>query len=214
MKRIIISILVVIVILSIGLYAGQGNNGNGAPSGPHYNLNIIGMSKAKNVDPEPGTSNGRRIFVLLGSNDTVKSTRIWLTEGPYDVIDYDGTDGEASFQLPMPDPENDGITLYSVYVRGLGKPGGKAKITPGFVEDDGTEWYSVAYVEVERKRGQSKFTNESRNLLYVYVDMDGNGSPERYPLFWDDLGDFFWQYDNNGLKICQLRFYEESTNIN
>lgn len=32
----------------------------------------------------------------------------------------------------------------------------------------------------------------------------------------DDYGqltDFFWQYDNNGLKLAQLRFYQVSTNV-
>ena len=215
MKKLLCASLVISVILGMGLVIA-GEKGNGAPSGSHYNLNIIGMSKAKNVDPEPGTSKGRRIFVMLGGKeeDQVKSTRILLTEGDFAVIDYDGTDGEATFQLPNPDPENDGITTYSVYVRGLGKPGGKAKITPGIVDEDGTEWYSVETVTVERKKGQSKFVNVSRELLYVYVDMDGVGGVERYPLFSNELWDFFWQYNNNGLKLCQLRFYEIPTDVN
>jgi len=25
---------------------------------------------------------------------------------------------------------------------------------------------------------------------------------------------YFWSYDNNGLKLAQLRFYEISTNVN
>ena len=29
----------------------------------------------------------------------------------------------------------------------------------------------------------------------------------RYALFDDDFIDFFWQYDNFGLKLAQLRFY-------
>ena len=32
----------------------------------------------------------------------------------------------AAFRLPNPDPDGDGTTSYSVYVRALGKPGGKA----------------------------------------------------------------------------------------
>jgi hypothetical protein len=217
MKKVILTSLAVLMFLGIGMVvATNDQTGNGAPSGPHYNLNIIGMKSPKNVDPDPGTSNGKRIFVLLGgkTEEETKSTRIWLTEGDFDVIDYDGTDGEATFQLPNPDPENDGITTYSVYIRGLGKPGGKAKITPGFVDENGDEWYSVMSVTVERKNGQSKFVNVSKELLYVYVDMDGNGSTERYPLFSNELWDFFWQYDNNGLKLCQLRFYEIPTDVN
>ena len=50
--------------------------GNGAPSGPHYNLNIIGVEKAK-TDDLTG-SNRHTIFVALGRNGTVTS-RIYLT---------------------------------------------------------------------------------------------------------------------------------------
>ena len=70
--------------------------GNGAPSGPHYNLNIIGVSQDKSPDFSGG--NGGRIFV-----DLVGSTRINLTMGDYQVLDANGTDGTAAFQLPNPD---------------------------------------------------------------------------------------------------------------
>jgi hypothetical protein len=32
-------------------------------------------------------------------------------------------------------------------------------------------------------------------------------------LFGDDLQDYYWQYDNSGLKVAQLRFYEVTTNV-
>ena len=98
--------------------------GNGAPSGPHYNLNIIGVPHDKN--PNIGCGSGHRIFVDLGKKDNAANTKILLRDGDFAVLDCDGTDGEAKFQLPNPDPENDGVTEYSVYARALGKPGGKA----------------------------------------------------------------------------------------
>ena len=217
MKKLVVAALLASMVVGIGVsFAVQEETGNGAPSGAHFNLNIIGMSKEKSVEPEPGTSNGRRIFVMLGGKDGERATtKISLIEGDsFDVIDYDGTDGEAAFQLPNPDPDNDGITTYSVYVRGLGKPGGSADITPGFTDENGDDWYSVETVTVESKNGPSKFVNVSRELLYVYVDLDGDGSVERYPLFSNELWDYFWNYDNNGLKLCQLRFYEVPTDVN
>src|SRR5262245_34815583 len=80
--------------------------GNGAPSGPHYNLNIIGVPADKNPDFSGG--NGHRIFV-----DLVGRTKILLKPGSFDVLDANGTDGEASFQLPEPDANDDNITDYS-----------------------------------------------------------------------------------------------------
>lgn len=34
-----------------------------------------------------------------------------------------------------------------------------------------------------------------------------------YPLFSDPLASYFWSYDNAGLKLAQLRFYEVSTPV-
>ena len=65
---------------------GNGNEdpGNGAPSGAHYNLNVIGMDRDAD---DSNTNNGRRIFVDLNGN-----TRITLTEGDFGVIDHNGLD--------------------------------------------------------------------------------------------------------------------------
>ncbi|MBW6441463.1 hypothetical protein K0B04_00960 [Patescibacteria group bacterium] len=186
--------------------------GNGAPSGAHYNLNIIGVSTEKTAPMD--SNNGHRIFVSLEGN-----TRINLSEGDYfQVLDANGTDGKASFQLPNPDPDNDGITRYSVWARALGKPGGKARMTTGAVvyNEETGEYetvYSVEVLEVGRTKGKSTFTNVSKQLLYIYVDLDGDGVTERYNLFSDALQDYFWSYDNQGLKLLQLRFYEIETNV-
>jgi hypothetical protein len=62
-----------------------------------------------------------------------------------------------------------------------------------------------------RGTGQSKFTNVSKELLYVYYCDSGSGSGSgsivRDSLFANPLADYYWQYDNNGLKLAQLRFY-------
>ncbi len=204
-KKMIFAGFAAVMVLAMVTWAVQEDPGNGAPSGSHYNLNIIAVPDEKAADPEgnditPG--NGHRIFVLFD-----EKCRILLQEGDFAVIDYDGTDGVAKFRLPAPDPENDGTTTYEVYVRGLGKPAKKgednpyANIEPGFIDGDGNEWYSTETVTVERKKGQNKFVNVTNKLLYVYVD------GQRYPLFCEELWQFFWDYDNHGLKLCQMRFY-------
>ena len=182
--------------------------GNGAPSGAHYTLNIIGMSKAKSADM---TGNqGHRIFVNMEGK-----TRILLKEGDFKVLDANGTDGSASFQLPSPDSDNDGVTDYSVYSRALGKPGGSATMATCATDPvSGEEYCSNSSLVSVREGKRSKFANVSRDLLYAYIDLDDDGVVERYPLFDDRLEDYLWEYDNKGLRLMQLRFYPISTDVN
>jgi len=182
--------------------------GNGAPSGAHYNLNIIGVPRAKTADMTG--DNGHRIFVPLWGNP-----KIMLTEGPdFAVLDANGTDGEASFQLPNPDPNGDGTTVYSVFARALGTPGGKSLTTTCAIDPfDGSEVCSVITLTLERSKGKSTFDNVSKYLLYIYADINGDGVLDRVPLFDSSLTGYFWDYDNQGLKLAQLRFYQCSTTV-
>jgi hypothetical protein len=65
-----------------------------------------------------------------------------------------------------------------------------------------------------RGSGKPSFSDISKTLLYVYADLNGDGITERYPLFDDALRGYLWEYDNNGLKLLQLRFYPVSSNVN
>ena len=204
MKRLCLCLVLLLVLTpAISAYAGDGN---GAPSGPHYNLNIIGVQKQKSADMDG--NNGHRIFVNL-----VGKTKIMLYQADdYRVLDANGTDGKAAFQLPSPDPDNDGVTTYSVYVRSLGKPDGAADLTTCAQDPaTGDEVCSMYILKMETRKNGNNFDDVSRYLLYVYADLNANGLPERYPLFDDRLQDYFWNYDNNGLKIAQFRFYEMTT---
>ena len=224
-RKTIVSVAVAVLALA-GAYpaaAGVSETGNGAPSGAHYTLNIIGVAKGKN--PEMTGNNGHRIFVGLGKTGEISSTRINLIEGDFGVLDANGTDGTAAFSLPNPDPDGDGTTAYSVYVRALGKPGGKATMQSCYDDfQTGETWCAVdiaggvSAVELERtKGGVAKFVNVSKDLLYVDVCLAVDAttgvctSSEVQPLFSDSLDDYFWQYDNQGLKHAQLRFYEVPT---
>lgn len=208
------------LVPSAAVFAGSGGNGNGMPSGSHYNLNIIGVPKEKTADMTG--NNGHRIFVKLEGN-----TKIMLSEGEYGVLDANGTDGEAHFQLPNPDPDMDGVTRYSVFARALGTPGGQAQIAtcttaPGpdgvLGTDDDTLECNTGDVVVQASRNGGKPTtqNVSKELLFLWdVDLDGDGLADvnRIGLFDDRLQDYFWSYDNHGLKVLQLRFYPCSTDV-
>ena len=189
--------------------------GSVVPSGAHYNLNIIGMQKDKTADMTG--NNGRRIFVKLWGKSKIK-----LIEGPeFAVLDANGTDNDgASFQLPNPDPDGDGITAYSIWMRPLGKPGGSAIISlcaDADLTDDYQEVCTADPLEVERSKGPSRFKDVTKKLLTILVVddivfIDGDGVEQtikagRYGIFDDTFEDYFWEYDNSGLKLLQLRFY-------
>lgn len=187
--------------------ASTNLTGSGSPSGSHYNLNVIGVPKSKTADMTG--DNGRRIFVPLTGSCQIK-----LAEGNFSVLDANCTDGTANFQLPNPDADNDGVTTYSVFARALGKPGGSSETTTCATDPTDGQLYCSLYTMIQvRTKGKSSFTNVSKQLLYVFADINLDGNIERMPLFDDRLQDYYWQYDNNGLKLLQLRFYPIATDV-
>jgi hypothetical protein len=193
-------------LFSVASFAGKPDvKGNGSPSGAHYNLNIIGMDRDSSVDGTKG--NGHRIFVKLYGN-----SKIWLKEGSsFKVTDYNGLDNDgAEFQLPKADANCDGWSDYSVFARALGKPGGSAFMTT-CIEDKSTHEVicSEETLTLSRSKGPSKFTNVSKELLTIYYYDLVTEKWTRTPLFGDDSFLYFWDYDNNGLRLAQLRFYDE-----
>jgi len=208
----------------------NATTGNGAPSGAHYTLNIIGVPKDKSPNLTGG--NGHRIFVDLGRTGEAANTRINLIEGDFAVLDANGTDGVAAFRLPNPDPDLDGTTSYSVYVRALGKPGGKATMQSCYEDAAGETWCAVDFtggvepITIQRtKGGVAKFVNVSKDLLFVDfcvtwdAGLDGLlgtaddvcTNVDQIPLFSNKDLSYYWSYDNEGLKHAQLRFYEVPT---
>lgn len=182
----------------------QRTTGNGAPNGAHFNLNIIGVPKEKTAE----ISSGNRIFVPLEG-----VCKINLTPGDFSVLDGNCTDNSpAAFQLPNPDPDGDGTTDYTVWARPLGKPGGKATATTCATDPTtGEEVCSLESSAFVRNKGKSSFENVSKGFLTVLYDDDGDAStaPIRVSIFDDRLQDYFWNYDNKGLKLLQLRFYQK-----
>ncbi|HKA57247.1 MAG TPA: hypothetical protein VKD28_01405 [Gemmatimonadales bacterium] len=217
----------------------NSSTGNGAPSGTHFNLNIIGVPKDKTADMDD--NNGRRIFVQLFGGDSAgalngklfkeisKINKIFLQPAPagesFNVLDANATDADgARFQLPA-----DVSTTYAVYARALGKPGGISFTTTCATEagadgilgtDDDEVICSTATLRMERTKGKQSFTNVSAELLFITITVDPATDPVlaaclgitttqsvMLPLFHACLQNFFWNYDNHGLKLLQLRFY-------
>ena len=212
----------------------QAETGNGAPSGEHFTLNIIGMRNVKSdMTDDLG---GHAIFVNLGSRtgDAV-TTKIMLAPGDFAVLDKNGTDGRASFRLPAPA----GGTAYQVFARPLGTPGGMARITTCaeqvlvdgvYVEDEVCSTENEVFVREVGKNTSNKFENVTQSLTTIVIDddvtatygettayaacggtdTDGDDAPIRVDLFDSCLENYFWKYDNNGLRVLQLRFYPAS----
>jgi len=186
-------------------------NGNGAPSGSHYSLNIIGVPRTKNANPD--WASGHVIFVNLGTKNVTVTTKILLNQsaeaGVFEVLDKNGTDGEASFSLPAPGS-------YTIWARALGTPGGQAKITTcatDIVLSDAGVICSTLNEVFVRGTGKSTFRNVTDALTTIILDPTANaaavtacGGPT-VSLVDHCLQGFFWQYDNNGLKLLQVRFY-------
>jgi hypothetical protein len=210
--------------------ASVTTTGNGAPNGSHFNLNIIGVPKDKTADLN--NNNGRRIFVqLVGGNKASdingtdfsvlsKVNTILLTHDPlnesFQVLDANATDQNgAVFQLPV-----DVSTKWTVWGRALGTPGGHADMTTCATVNVTDPLTGAVTTEVLCSLGttlsidrtkNAKFQNVTSNLLFITLDAAQQSlttcTKATVGLFDSCLQNYFWNYDNNGLKLLQLRFY-------
>ena len=210
--------------------------GNGAPSGSHYNLNILGKTQCSG-DDLTGSSR-HTIQVLLNGGQKAedidgtlalnvdKKNKIYLAEGAeFKVIDGNACDSDgAKFQLPNPYPDGDLSTpAYEIYARALGKPGSGATITTCATgegddyilgtADDEIVCSTGENVVLFRGHGKQTFTNVTKALTTItYLDCDLVDEVEvcetvTVGIFDPALYDYFWNYENRGLRLAQLRFY-------
>lgn len=240
MRKLFSLALVVIFVLGVTVgvatvgYCFEDDINEVKVNGKHYNLNIVGVPHDKTADMdckdgEDFCKKGHVIFVPLYGN-----AKIYLSQTPdgicdmddgfcdegFAVIDKNGTDADgASFVLPDPDPDDDGTSEYSVYVRELGKPGGSATMQTCYIDENGAEQCLASLcdnvLELARVKGvKPSWRNVSRQLLTVCVDTDGDGLPDtKIALFDDDTILYLWDYTNNGLKLAQFRFYPIQTDL-
>ena len=171
------TLILILIVLGVGIAFAQNDN-NGFPSGPHYNLNIIGK-KSGFVCPPPETDEsgspiygnvifvpekGTKIEILMQSGKGAKATAIPELQ----VIDpcTATIDGNAALlQLPKND------FGYDVYARALAKPTDNPtmKIIPDLVmvqDENGNDLvylglvkstgFQTPYVTFTRSKGSSK----------------------------------------------------------
>jgi hypothetical protein len=190
-------------------------------SGPHYNLNIIGVPKNKTV-PDITGSNRHTIFVPLQSGgDVSRQVKISYVAGDeFRVIDGNATDDNTAI---IEVPGSTGSDLcYDVYAYALGKPYGNAIvqaecIIDGLLDTSCTDALLQNSFSVTRMKGKPR----QENISDVFrasgcVDLNGSLTCDTGDLQFNNvwifnilqLTDYFWDYDNNGLRLMQTRFYE------
>jgi len=231
MKKFLTGLLVVIVPL-LPLATQAQTKGNGLPMGQKllFNLEVI----AYDADHCPsGDPNGHRIAVKADINDLdkvkgadpttlIRQNDIMLTEGPFQVLSSNAcATGTAAFQLPA-NPcsdlntscalDNPAFQNYEVYGRLVGKNTTGVNVTTcatdpttGTIVCSTESWVSVR--TNGKTGGPPKFTNVSRELLSMCLDIGGTGKcNQRIALFSGGLQDFFWNWDTTGKAHAQLFF--------
>jgi hypothetical protein len=221
-----------VAAFAVPAYAQTGD-GNGGFSGTHYNLNILGKETCSGDDLVG--SNRHTIQVLLNYHDATptdptsdpvldKRNKIFLQDGDFRVVDGNACDGNgALFQLPA-NPyscsETDPMCLdsdptfqeYEVWARAR-SGGGSATMTT-CRQDKVTYEYQCSTENTMdvllRTKGKNtnNFSNVTKELTTLCLDTDDSGSCDlRAGIFSDKAFTYYWDYDNFGLRLAQLRFY-------
>ncbi len=197
-----VALLILATVPVQALSSGQDFNG------PHYNLNIIGVSKDKAADvPAWSNENRHTMFVPLE-----KKTNLYMTEGTdFAVLDANGCDGTARFQLAP--------GYYEVYARAVGTPHGKVNITPyaefdtdgdGIANVSTTDFY-LGSISLEHTKKPVWQRVTGLFLADVWLWNEDGTLYDSYTNTWifdiPELLAYWWDYDNNGCKVLQVRFY-------
>lgn len=159
--------------------------------------------------------------------DTWRATNV----GQFGVIDANATDGDGGI-LGIPDPCADALAStpctpsYRIFARTHGNTG-SATITTCADETgtgfDGTDdvWCGSNGITLYAKGG-AKATEITNALLHMTITVNGTTDPGLATclgtsltgsttidvfIFDNCFENYFWNYDNNGLKLLELRFY-------
>jgi len=208
-----------------------GAFGHDGMVGKHFQVNLIGVSHDKIVDM---TDTSRRaIFVPLNSSgDVERKVKIKYVAGDsFAVLDGNATDdNEAIIQVPHEycDDYTTGCTdlvAYDVYAIALGKPHGGALVSAecnytldvvstGDLTCEDT--LMMGSFELTRSKGKPKVEDitdifRAEGCLDLVVDGICDSGDIEFRNLWifniEQLEYYMWDYDNNGLKLMQVRFY-------
>ena len=222
--------------MAFGLAAGSAlaQNGNPCPGKKEYQFNIIGVPKNKN--PDLTNNNGHRVFVDLNGPSTINFTgdtdlndANGLQCGSnFQVLDANGTGGSSALVLvPCTNvtvsSETTGI-CFDVWATTLGGPGSASVdvvctfdgTVSGTTLGDGSCLLGGAVdIPLERKSGKPVQTDVTK-FFRASGCFDTNGTvgcqsgEKTFSNVWifnlEALQSYYWVYDNNGLRVTQIRF--------
>jgi hypothetical protein len=224
-------------VLIAGLAAGTafGQNNNPCPGEKEYQVNIIGVPKGKK--PDMTGNNGHRIFVPLNgvtkiymTGDTSTADGLQCGSSFY-VEDANGTDGSAKLVVPCTNvnaSSTDPGVCFDVWATPLGTPGGKAQVdvvcsfddtvladlVEGSCADVPLGSFDFELVRAGGKPVQKDITNFMRASGCFDTDGSLTCDPDEttFNNVWifnlDALEEYFWEYDNQGLRVAMIRFCE------
>jgi len=231
-----IKIACVVLVSAFCLGSALAQNNNPCPGEKEYQVNIIGVPKAKH--PDMTGNYGHRIFVPLWgptniymTGDTEPTVAGLQCGNSFYVADANGTDGSAKLVVPC-DPVNvesaDPGVCFDVYATPLGTPGGKAQVdvvcsfddtvlgdlVEGSCEDVPLGQFDFELVRNGGKPAQMDITKYLRASGCFDADSSGtcDQGEKTFNNVWifnlEALQYYFWEYDNQGLRVSMVRFCE------
>lgn len=237
MKTFITGAAIAAITMIASSSASAGAFNNDGMTGKHYQINIIGVPKDKTVDMT-NSNRRTIFVPLNSGDDVSRSVKIYYVVNPDDnsfkVIDGNATDGEATIQVPYEyctdyDTGCTDLLGYDVYAIALGKPLGGAIITADcayteqVVNTDGTTGLTctdtllMGSFDITRQKNKPTVKDIS-NIFRATGCLDTNSTGVcdtgdlEFRNMWifniEQLSSYMWDYDNNGLKLMQVRFYE------
>jgi hypothetical protein len=193
---------------------------------PVYVLNVLGKKDGWSPNGDFDNPDRHTIFI-----PEYGETKIWMTSGPeWAVIDGNGVDGEASFQLEK--------GRYTVRIAALGKPGYELDLKgKSMFELDAGGYYTLVLdsITVKRSKGTPVWMDGTplfyitwEEILLVLGELGiepieedlatelGYNVGDDVWIFdfieWlsenDEVGLYFWHINNKGVKHFQVRFYK------
>jgi hypothetical protein len=222
---IFLTLMLAIPLLVTPVFAASPNPELGPPT---YVLNVLG--KKEGWSPNGDFDNPDRHTIFIPENGICD---IYMTSGPeFAVIDGDGVDGEARFELEK--------GRYTVRIAALGKPGYELDLKGNSLfETDGDD-YLLTLGDVTLKRNKGTPTWEDGTPLFMIEWSEILQVLDELGIVFDDtfteadlaaqlgynIGDdvwifdflewlseneesgiYFWNITNSGIKHFQVRFY-------
>jgi hypothetical protein len=240
MKKILITLLAVAFVSALALPALAAFNGQIPENGPHWQVNFIGVPKGKKVDMDDSKRRTVFVPLdAKGEQGPVRINYTWVPgDLTFQVKDGNATDANgATIQVPAvainPDVSGSGYLSYNVYAVALGKPmkGEPAVITAhctyteDVITDDGVNTCDASLLmgsfEIKRTAGKPKVVDIS-NIFRASGCFDVGGEEGicdtgdyQFSNMWifniPFLESYYWDYDANGLKLMQVRFYQTTS---